>query len=494
VDPSVLGSCRANEELNGQKAEELRQFVEAVEPGALYIHHEDYGDFQGTEAFWKKRCSRCRNRWPNDSLVAKDGGAGGFANGYSALAQAVNSVKNPASGYDASRDCQIILISPVYVPDSEKSEHWAEVLELWQNIALQLPKVQNLQVGLREIFPQRHGGTKFTQEFKFAMEHVGLSIGSFLFYAGGADNFRSDYPLTGAPALNAMFLGARTIYNSTGDFYREPMEIIAAEYSWNAHSPGFRDPLSYDEALRLDRRYTFKSGEPEQVFGSEGVYAKACELLYGPKAGAIMASYYRESAWLPDIEIPGSKLEPTFHSESYLPGTWNQIYALPSHWRHLALDSKTWGPELNNEAYNRDFKRLKIDRKELHRRLARRWQMVSQLNTKGADYIKRALGADPTVESAEDLRFLMNLFQVCQPLSESLAEFHAALHLRFSEQPEGDKIKAGLESALIKAQRARQLAEQAFPRPIDPAGGEVGTLRNELNHLVESIIATQKKS
>ena len=109
VDPSVLGSCRANEELNKQKAAELREFVAAVEPGALYIHHEDFGDFQGTEEIWQKRCSRCRSRWPNGSLVARDGGAGGLANGYAALVQAVNSVKNADSGYDASRDCQIIL-------------------------------------------------------------------------------------------------------------------------------------------------------------------------------------------------------------------------------------------------------------------------------------------------------------------------------------------------------------------------------------------------
>ncbi len=121
------------------KAEELRRFVEAVEPGALLIHHEDFGGFNGTQEFWKQRCARCRSRWPNDALAAKDGGAGGLAHGYAELVRAVNSVKNPAGGYDAARDCQIVLISPVYVPDSPASEDWSNVLELWQNTAVQLP-------------------------------------------------------------------------------------------------------------------------------------------------------------------------------------------------------------------------------------------------------------------------------------------------------------------------------------------------------------------
>ena len=46
-DPAVMGSCRSNEELNHRKAEELREYVAAVEPGALYIHHEDFGGFEG---------------------------------------------------------------------------------------------------------------------------------------------------------------------------------------------------------------------------------------------------------------------------------------------------------------------------------------------------------------------------------------------------------------------------------------------------------------
>jgi hypothetical protein len=61
VDPATLGTCRGNDELNRLKAEELAAFVRAVEPGALYIHHEDMGYYGRTESFWKSRCGRWRS-------------------------------------------------------------------------------------------------------------------------------------------------------------------------------------------------------------------------------------------------------------------------------------------------------------------------------------------------------------------------------------------------------------------------------------------------
>ena len=128
-DPATLGSCRSNDALNQLKAKELEEFVRTIEPGALYIHHEDFGGFDGTAEAWRNRCANCRARWPNDSLAAPDGGAGGLAHGYSALIRGINSVKNPSSGYDAARDCQIILVSPVYVPSAPTSEDWSNALE-----------------------------------------------------------------------------------------------------------------------------------------------------------------------------------------------------------------------------------------------------------------------------------------------------------------------------------------------------------------------------
>ena len=37
----IVGTCRGNDELNRLKAAEMADFVRSIEPGALYIHHED---------------------------------------------------------------------------------------------------------------------------------------------------------------------------------------------------------------------------------------------------------------------------------------------------------------------------------------------------------------------------------------------------------------------------------------------------------------------
>src|SRR4030095_14537815 len=78
IDTRTLGSCRANDALNALKADELRQYVAKTEPGGLYVHHEDFGGFEGSQRSWLQRCDRCRTRWPSDELKAPNGGAGGL--------------------------------------------------------------------------------------------------------------------------------------------------------------------------------------------------------------------------------------------------------------------------------------------------------------------------------------------------------------------------------------------------------------------------------
>jgi hypothetical protein len=127
---------------------------------------------------------------------------------------------------------------------------------------------------------------------------------------------------------------------------------------------------------------------------------------------------------------------------------------------------------------------LKIDRRELHRRLARRWEVVAGLNRKGAALIEQALAEEPAPESIEDLRFLQTSFRVYQPLIEALEQLHVALNLRFAGHR---RWRDGLMTALANARRAQQLADENFPHPIDPTGAEVGSLRKNARRLAESI-------
>jgi hypothetical protein len=491
VDASVLGSCRSNEELNRLKGDELRRFVQAVEPGALYIHHEDFGNYRGTESMWQKRCDRCRKRWPNDSLLAPDGGAGGLANGYAALVRAVNSVKNADSGYDAARDCQIVLISPVYHPDSPASEDWVNTLELWRNVGQKLPPAANLQIGFRETFPQKFGGRRWTEEFNATMQTAGLPYGMFLYFAGGADDWVTDYPLSGVPAMNELFAGARTIYNDTGDFYREPMQLIAAEYSWNRRSAGFyADPEANDPAVDLWRKYVFQPNTPDELFGSGKLFEFACERLYGREAGGIMARYYRRSELLPDT--PLTENDRVF-DKGYLPMSWNRAYGIPSHWRALAVDSKTWSAEITNERYADVYRGMHIDRAELHRRLARRWGIGAELNRKATTDVAAALAAHPSDTSLDDLRFMGSSLRVYQGVMEALESYHDGLRAWFAKPRDPAVAAKRFSSALARATEASEAVAREFPNPVDPIGGDVGAIRRYTGILCQSIRNMQKE-
>jgi Glycosyl hydrolase family 20, domain 2 len=507
------GTCRANEPLNHLKAEELRNFVRTVEPGALYIHHEDVGlnDF---EAKWKKRDDRCRKRWPNDSLSAPDGASGALAHLDSQLVEAIDSVKNP-DGYDAARDCLIILVSPGYGPDSISSPDWSNTLEFWTKYTSQLPPSGNIMIcfggsSISSIFPQQYGGASWIDSFNSLMARQGSHVGTYVFVAGGAENFYSDYPLTGTAALNALYYGATGIYNASGEFYEEPMEVINAEYSWNRHSTGFfSKPTNFNDAMRLNLAYIYAKNQPQELFGPDSIFAHACELLYGPHAGPVMESYYSESAWIPDngsedkglasvtnyLRSSALSSGPITESQErtvsprgdYLPMMWDRAYSVPEYWRDLDVDSKTWSPKITDARYAADLAKLHIDAGELHRRLARQWEVLAQLNEKGAHDIDQALQAAPLPDSMASLEFLKVSFRVDQPLLEALTDFHRGMQASMESPAAGAAAKEDFQKALASAKKARDLALQEFPHPIDPNGGEVGAIRDYSARLVQSI-------
>ncbi len=228
----------------------------------------------------------------------------------------------------------------------------------------------------------------------------------------------------------------------------------------------------------------FRPDRPPEVFKAGGIYERACKLLYGSQAAPIMASYFQENAWVPDGESD-------YESENaaYLPMTFNGANATPVHWRDLALDSKTWSVDISNETYAEKFAGLKIDRKELHRRLARRWSVLSALNVRGASYVGEALRSNPRPGSVEDLRFLMTMFQVHQPLMNALVNFHKGMAEYFATPPNAKEARGYFEKALAEAELAKESAEKALPRPIDPTGGEAGIVRTHTTRLVEAIKA-----
>src|SRR5579885_2010703 len=482
IDPRTMGSCRSNEELNRLKAEDLARFVEAVEPGLLYIHHEDCCVFEDFQKAWLGRCERCRRRWPNDSLIAPDGGAGALAHGYGNLINAVNRVRH--DGYDAARDTQITIVSPVYMPATARSEDWGQVLALWRSITRLLPRAENVQICFREILPQQGGGRRWVELFNSMMRAGHLPFGAYVFVVGGAENFLTDYATTGIPAMNAYYRGARTIYNATGDAYRGPMEVLAAEYSWNARSTGFyRDPANAAEMSGVER-WIYTPASPAEIYGPGKLFDRICAHLYGPGAGPRMSEYYRLAAHIPDVPVPPPPPDRPYYAgrkTRYLPRIWEYATALPDYWYHLLLDSQTWGAE-PEPGYEASLKAFNVTAGELHRRLARRWQLACQLNRRGAERVQAAIAAHPKPDTVEDLRFLEELFRVYQPLLEALRDYHTARWRTASPRT------AGLLAAARKgALAAEQQAMIAFPEPVDPAIGDIRSLRTYPRRLADAI-------
>ena len=180
----TLGTCRSNEEQNRQIVEAITDLVRTTEPGALYIHHEDAGHYKSNVERWKARHDECKARWPNDDFAALDGGAGALGYRYGKIVESVQKVRNPDTGYDAARDCTIILISPPYGIDSGRSGlgnvdtdedlNWEKTLEYWANAVSVLPSQTNVEVGFREIFPRSSTGQPWIQAFKERMTSLGL--------------------------------------------------------------------------------------------------------------------------------------------------------------------------------------------------------------------------------------------------------------------------------------------------------------------------------
>jgi hypothetical protein len=466
IDTRTLGSCRANEELNALKAAELRNYVEKTEPGGLYIHHEDFGGYDGTQGSWLQRCERCRKRWPNDDLKALDGGAGGLANGYSKLIEAINGVRNSKTGYDASRDCTVIPISPVYDVDSVSAKDWDNVLQLWQNIGRQLPKAENVEVGFREIFPLQGSTRKWAGDFNHTMSDAKLPFGIFMFFSGGADYYQSDYPVVASPSMNRSFLGSASIFNASGGFTQEPMQIINAEYSWNTRSNGFfHDPSRYEDATRIWKSYIDNQTRPEEIFGKDGLLERACESLYGQSAGQQVAKIYAS------FEVADRKETP--------PGMWTKLYPMGVLWRNLAEDSKGWSRNIDDSNLKRFLTENGLDSISYHRNMVSRWAKWERISNYGVKCLDAALVESDLKPNARlDLEHLRETISVGAGFSDLLENLHALLA---SDQARSESLRESLnkKSAALEAHIDRSFKTQV----IDPAGGDIRSWLNALKKI-----------
>lgn len=426
---TTLGTCRANDALMDLKVDELEEFVRSVEPGALYIHHEDQGDFDPTQEAWMRRDYRCRQRWPNDDLKAQNGGAGALAYGYSRLLEAVRNVNNPDTDYNASRDCTVILISPVYRLREESRQDWENVLDLWETVVSLLPRHRNLQIGFREIFQQADTGQRWVEAFQQRMSSSGLSSNAFVFFLGGSQGYLNNYPFTATAVLNGHFAGAETIYNFNGASHQEPLQLLNANFGWNASAPGSRDPQSYRETNRLWHALNANLEMGEEIFGEGGFLELACRKIYGDQAGRSMQRFFTDFEQQPRTDL--GLLVPQFGE---------RIYALTVLFSVLERDSVYWDPAdrspvtLTHRAQEQirrghaSRRREEVSADLWHTRLARVWQLQGKVNRTTLRSVSEALSSpDLRPDAVEDVEYLKRCIEVGRGFAELLSNYHRLL-------------------------------------------------------------------
>jgi len=288
------GTCRSNEALNNLKQKAIAAFVENVEPGALYIHHEDIARYDEGARSWKQRCEECRKRWPNDAFEALDGGAGGYAHGYNKVCDAVFSVRTSESGYIPSRDCLVFIVSPAYGVCDEPADIWDKEREFWKNVSTYMKPQRNVNFCSREQFLRQDNHKRRVAEMAKTLREEGGGHGLFVISFTGADLFCGEALFSALPAMTAVNKGAETLSYACGRISQEPQILLNAEYMWNCQSTGFSDvPETFKECMERFLDYRRIRIYPPEVFGEDGFLDRACQTLYGEEAGKCVAEVYR---------------------------------------------------------------------------------------------------------------------------------------------------------------------------------------------------------
>ncbi len=283
-----VGTCPSNAGLRAARIADLRQFVQAVEPGLMYIHDIDAGNFEPSRQSWLMRCDDCRRRWPSDELTDPRGQAGAYAEWFRAVAEDLFRVRTEV--YDAPRDLTLVFTSPVYTTYNEpgQPELWAAEVAYFRLLSELIGPQPNVLFGVREQFYRADGAPKIAQ-LRQALDEVGHGHGAYVIAFGGGDNYTSDdlYNLSGAVA--PVYRGATAVCVSNGGVHEEPVQVLNAELLWNSAADGFSiDPgdnariaATWSELLRGTWR-------PAELCGPAGYLAAACRHLWGEAAGDLL--------------------------------------------------------------------------------------------------------------------------------------------------------------------------------------------------------------
>lgn len=284
------GTCISDEKLMEEKKENLRAFVAATEPGFLYVHGADIFTRSKMEAAWSNRCADCRAKWPDDDTCATNGAAGAFAHLYDEMKDAVSSVRNPETDYDAARDCLFLAVGPNYTDYRESDEEWQYHMEYFRNFASVL-RNRDMAVMLRE----QYAGDDGLPRMRKMKEAIGPNARLAVIEFCAGDGYLNSTPATGEMALTRFFDGCDIVITAGGNAFGEPRQALWAEYEWNPFGSAYAwngAPASCNQTCALYEDMSDGRVLPETIFREgDGLLAVVCRKLYGDKAGDIVSPF-----------------------------------------------------------------------------------------------------------------------------------------------------------------------------------------------------------
>lgn len=445
-----LGTCLSNKKLMKLKIQELVDFVEKVEPGALYLHNIDVEPIDMCRKIWKKRCDECKKQWPDSNIFSEKGMAGAFAYFYSEIAKAVNGVKK--RDYNPERDCLILNISPGYSIPEVDDANWDDTVKYWAAVSKYMIKFKNIKVSIREQFRNHNSDKLRISQMTNALKKNGGNheLAIALFYgAGGAYN---DFNFLCNPAMNYLYEGSEVLMTNSGNAYQEPLQLFNAECSWNTASGKKiigKLPQTYDGAYKLFNKYKFSEVYPEKVFGKDGFLKMACQKLYGECGDGMYKIFAMRGR----------------NNECAVPYLWHMQFDITP----FQIRKMSWKNQLDEEGIREYISRFK--------------EMI-KLNEKAITILSNL----PTTENLkEELNWLEKSYTFGCEYSHFFLRYceiyKSALTTLKSNKQNREKKLPEIKTQIVKLEKKVKIITKTY-KPIDPYGGAWGMYKEAVDFIV----------
>ena len=412
------GTCLSNDALFEEKIKELENYVRKTHIGCISFHNMDAHEIH--PEFWLARCDKCREKWPNDDLFAKDGCAGAFAEFISKLIKRLHMVKD--GDYDAKRDLWLRMASPgyLYAGDFTEDPEFDTGVEFWGRVGEYLTETKNFAVGFREQFFYHDKPVLRAEKTKECITRTMTSVG----YFNGCDGFYDDKLFSANSALNYVMKGYSTLLTENGNSFQEPLQLYNAEYMWNCDNSAFYNvnpkPSDYSEFMKIFNGMLDSSYRPREVYGEGGMLDVICTKLYGEKHGRKLSQIWK---------LCGKNGEPPIACASNVDIFTNFTKIIyPIRW-----DIE----EITDEEINKKCERFR----ECHLMTEKAYEIISSVLP---DY-------DADKDSKSDLLWLKECFDVCTRLCSLLSEY---MNIYKKLQSSFDTSKWDNESLIISELKA----------------------------------------